>query len=573
MKKKTFYGLLLLPFLLASCGKSETPSFSEGGESSPLSSSPISSALSGENAYGGSSVLVSQKVTENGKTTLQVEGHPFLYEGIQLRVDAFMNCDGYSYDKIEPLFEKAAALGVSCVQVPLEWADIEIENDVWDDTYLAEMLSFAQKYDLKMEFLWYGSNMCGDTHSYTVPDYILRDGKTYPKYDGNRVGEFWNYYGVMWFLDFDNAALLAQEARALTHCLDYVYEWDGRHGQSKNLIGVQILNEPDIFVRWRIEERNVLALHSSSQMTLEEGWEKVRNSLDYLGKAVKKCKYQVFTRTNLASSTAAGYSMSANGIYSGNEVKDPPDWAKRIAALEGIDFIGDDVYRSLVKDVKGVATMYGAKLPGNFSLISENDGGYSNTASLILASLACGAGYSIYELATSPFFLANNSANIEQGICTVLSDGSLQEKAHFAEVHSILDGLKKAGTAPVSASVGNILVFNAEGDYPKQSVSQDIASASLQAHFVTANKALGFLVDTGKEALAYFTQDAVLTLSNATFGKAQAGAYAKDGSFSVTSETDLSNGSFACVKETLYRLSYSNVVKPLTSTAWEEIGL
>ena len=90
-----------------------------------------------------------------------------------------MNTDFYTYEELERLFEEAAKLGVTSVQIPVEWKDIEVKEDEWDFSYLHAVLTFANKYNLKMELLWFGTNMVGDSHSYTIPDYILKDGKTY----------------------------------------------------------------------------------------------------------------------------------------------------------------------------------------------------------------------------------------------------------------------------------------------------------------------------------------------------------------------------------------------------------
>ena len=81
--------------------------------------------------YDGSEVLVSRVVTNEVGTHIEVEGNPFLYIGAQIRVDAFMNCDKLNYEEVEYLFAEAAKLGVPSIQVPVEWAKMEIEKDVF----------------------------------------------------------------------------------------------------------------------------------------------------------------------------------------------------------------------------------------------------------------------------------------------------------------------------------------------------------------------------------------------------------------------------------------------------------
>ena len=105
------------------------------------------------------------------------DNKPFTMIGAQIRVDALMNTDKMSIEDIEPFFKASKDLNVTTVQIPLEWKDIEIEENTWDFNYIAKILEYTNKYDLKCEFLWFGTNMCGDTHSFTVPEYILKDGK------------------------------------------------------------------------------------------------------------------------------------------------------------------------------------------------------------------------------------------------------------------------------------------------------------------------------------------------------------------------------------------------------------
>lgn len=200
MKNIKKVSLLVLLGMLASCNNTNSTSNStKTSNNTPSTSNNTSINDPDKKApiYDGNDVLVSEIVKDNYGHHIKVNGKDFLFMGSQIRVDAFMNCDKLSYDEVELLFKEASKLGVTVVQIPIEWAKLEIEQDQFDYTFLWHMLTFANRYNLKIELLWFGTNMCGDSHSYTVPDYILRDGKTYPKFDALRTGEYWNYYGIM----------------------------------------------------------------------------------------------------------------------------------------------------------------------------------------------------------------------------------------------------------------------------------------------------------------------------------------------------------------------------------------
>lgn len=574
MKNIKKVSLLVLLGMLASCNNTNSTSNStKASNNTPSTSNNTSINDPDKKApiYDGNDVLVSEIVKDNYGHHIKVNGKDFLFMGSQIRVDAFMNCDKLSCDEVELLFKEASKLGVTVVQIPIEWAKLEIEQDQFDYTFLWHMLTFANRYNLKIELLWFGTNMCGDSHSYTVPDYILRDGKTYPKFDALRTGEYWNYYGVMWFLDFDNENLMNRESNAITKMMDYIYDFDSTHEGKKPVIGVQVLNEPDIFVRFRISQQNVLSRVTGIKMTSEEGYEKICNSLDKLGKTVKNSKYKVYTRVNFANSTGADQLSSGNGIYDGNNVKNAPEFVTKIHNLEGIDIVGDDSYNSSVKNIKGLASMFATKITNNFGHIAENDGNYSNTPSLILAAMSQHAGYSIYDLITSPFFVKNGSSSVDQGVMT-FKENSFSEfnyKAHYASTKNIINGLKEVSGVIYNVSNEDFACFNIKSDYPSENISQNINTTNASITFNTSKSAIGYAIDTGNTIDIYVTNDSEVTLGNININDISIGHYI-DNEFNKVEEVS-KNNKIALKANILYHITYSGTTK-LTSSTWDNIG-
>ena len=415
--------------------------------------------------------------------------------------------------------------------------------------------------------------MCGDTHSYTVPDYILRDGKTYPKFDALRTGEFWNYYGIMWFLDFDNPNLVARETNAVAKMMDYIYEFDSTHGGKKSVIGIQVLNEPDIFFRWRINQQNVLSRNTGNTMTYDEGVNKVCNSLDAIGKTIKNSKYKVYTRVNLATATKADAYGNASGIYSGSNINNAPDFAVKFQKLDGIDIVGDDCYTSQVKEVKGIVTMFKDRISNNFGHIAENDGSYANTPSLILASIANHGGYSIYELITSPFFVGGDTTkNVDQGIILFKgnSHSEFEYKSHYNATKSLINGLKQAGYGVYKVSPADFMAFNINNDNPVQSANQTVSSTNVKINFTTSNGAIGFAIDHGSYMDVYFTGNSKIVISNGSVRAVKSGSYDVNGTFSQ-SGSDNASSTLNLNGGTLYRIEYTSSGK-INSNTWGSIG-
>lgn len=516
----------------------------------------------GDPLYSGENIEVSSIVNNDGNYNISVGGKDFLFLGTQIRVDAFMNCDKYNYDEIKALFREAANLGVTCVQIPVEWSNIEKKQDVYNFKYVHEMLSYANEFNLKIELLWFGSNMCGDSHSNSIPNYILADGRTYPKFDALRTGEYWNYYGIMWFLDFDNPNLMARESKALEKLMDYIYWFDSTHGAKKPVIGIQVENEADIFPRWRIDQQSVLDPATHEKMEKSVGFTKICNSLNEMGKTIKRAKYKVYTRANLASST------NDNGIYSGSTVKDAPAFAKQILALEGIDIVGDDSYTSSVRNIKGISYMFREHMTNNFSHIAENAGNYENTSSLILTALSQHGGYSIYDLVTSPFFIANGSASTNQGIMDIDANKTVTYKRHFNDTKTFIDDLKKVQSEIYKLDSDDFIAFNIKNDYLQAEINQTISSTNITVAFETSTKAIGYALDFGNYVDVLVTGNSKITLSNCTVSRITEGSITDTG-FEGNSVTASSVVQLQANK--LYRIEYTSSGK-ITSTTWNNIG-
>lgn len=545
-------------------------SCSTKGSSSSMPQSQSQPSSSEAEEITGDPITVSElRTLTNGKTVVYVDGKPFKSIGVQIRTDALMNCDGLTIEQCEPFFAKAKELGVNTVEVPVEWKDVEVGDNVFDFSYMETLLTFVNKYDLKLELLWFGTNMCGDTHSYSVPEYILCDGKTYPKLDALRTGEFWGYYGIQWFMDFSNDNLINREAAAITRTMNYIYQFDKKNGNTHPVVSFQVLNEADCFARFRLTPKQVVSPTTKEVMGEEEAWDMTLKALNAYGLAVKNSKYIVYTRINLAASTGSGYGISSNNSFSKESIKLPPDWARKVFELPGIDAVGDDPYSKKVKEIKGISYMYGENLAGNYPHIAENAGDYSNISSLIIAAFSQGAGYNLYDLATPPFFIAHaSSSTVDQGICTY-KDGVLTNRAHFADAKALIDGINKCGDTIITFNKDDMLGFNVNSSSPVQSISQSLQTSKVRINFSTTTGAYGFAVNDNNHVDIYCVGNAVVQLSNINISDVQVGFY-KDSAFIGESLGALStiNAESGC----LYRVTFSDVTEPLISNAWNNIG-
>lgn len=470
-------------------------------------------------------------VTAGGKVYYEVDGKPFLFIGTEIRVDAFQNCETQSVESLEKYFRASADLGVTTVLIPIEWRRIEPVKDTYDFTDVGVLLGYAKKYGLKAEFLWFSTNMCGDSHSFHIPDYIWNDEVNYPKYQTTHKGWWWSYYGYMGLLWLSNPALLQRETKAVGELMNYVSTWDSQNGATHVLTGIQLYSEPDAFARWRLTLQNIKLPDGSRNITVQEAWDDLCTALDVVGRAFKESSYPVLTRTNLIQLQVPDCGWE--------------DFAVRIFNLEGVDAVGNDSYttdlnatRKSLLDLAGSA--YGNS---NFPHIAENKGSYANTPSLILLAVSMGGGYNIYDIATPKHFIDHPgndpafAAGIDHGILTTYnylqpdSATDLKDKPHTKETRVLLKGLKDAAYPLIMTNNSDIATFNIVTDLPQKDFEQTVSTGTVNFHFKTNQAGVGFGLKCKDDIVLFCTKKCSITLNNILFTSVAYGKYNNDGTF------------------------------------------
>lgn len=479
--------------------------------------------------------------TGEGKPYLEVDGHPFAVYGAQIRFDVFTNCEQMSWAKFEEYFAAARKLKVNTVEVTVPWKFIEPQEGKFDFSQVDKILSLCNKYDLKMELLWFSTNMIGDSYSWLVPSYVIN--KSSIKFKRNDPGATHYLYGYYHGLVLNDEWLLEKETRAITKLFNHIRIWDSKNGNRHPVIAAQIHNEPDAMVRWRMQEKQFKNPDGQSY-TQGEIWEMTLEALDVVGKAVQNSTYKVATRTNVISKDGAGIKAwpQAPGCYPGD-----------VYELEGIDFLSYDIYNETVNKVASDVAAY-ASLQGNYPLVGENRGAYSNTATLILAASALGAGYDIYDLATSQFIADRASDGYEsEGIL----NPDLSDKAHTPAVRSIIDGLVKASSEVAVASTKDFAVFNIVQDRPVVNVDMTVNTSRATIRFMSVEDAVGFALDREEYIVAYADKNSTLTLSNGTVTSIATGHFKADGSFE-SDEVQSATSKIMMKPGVLYKIGFTS---------------
>lgn len=497
-------------------------------EKNEVTTSNGANTTSGKPEYGKEITVSRIAKTTDGKTYIEVDGKPFLYAGAQVRQDLFCNVDFLKAADIEKYFAAAAKLGVTCIGVPIQWSDIEYRKDEYAFTKLDTFFGFCNKYNLKMEILWFGSVMCGSTHSLFVPSYLLNEGDTYPK--EGPIGKD-DFGGIAYRLDVDNPNILERESKAVAALMDHIWEWDRMNGGKHPIIGVQVENEPDSYPRWQ-----------------QGDWSGLYTLLDTIGKTVKDSKYKVVTRVNVTC------------------VNDVFDWVESIFNLEGIDIVGPDPYCFSPVEIKDAINNYSGKLPGNFAHIPENKAAIPQCDSLMLSAFATGGGYNMYELATVLY--AGNYTE-EFGIL----NRDLTDKPYTQRVRNLLRCLRDLYVDVVLTPQDNFAAFNINTTNPKLIFTQTANAGNVAITYDTSNGGLaGAMVCNGYIA-AFTTTDGKMSFDNASLGAVETGSYDAEGRWKKDGAAQLKGNTLEMKANTAYRIALTEVgSKTLQSTTQANIG-
>ena len=307
------------------------------------------------------------------KYVLRVDGKPFYMNNIQIRFDNARYIPGWTKASTEAVIAQAAADGFNTLSIPIHWHEVELEKDKFDWSILDEYLELVNKYNIKMEMLWFGTNSGGHTQwlgrsdKLRTPPYVLYS-------PGRGSKETTSEYNLLraqsdYSLDLNDNRLRERETYVLSKVMAHIAQWDKKNGFKHPVIGVQIGNEVIGFAGIPFPNSLVISYLS-----------------DVAG-AVKKSDYVVWTRINCVT-----WKIPSR-IYE-NEAQ------RLLQQSTNIDFVGIDSYRQHFQtDEQFVASMRD-NLPyvgKNFRMVMETNSNIPNAAALHMAALSGNNAFDYYD--------------------------------------------------------------------------------------------------------------------------------------------------------------------------------
>ena len=286
------------------------------------------------------------------------------------------------------------------------------DKDEYDWSYLDKYLGWAEEIGLKVEILWFATDTCSITSDNRVPFYVynhyqLSMADVDKPFFKKQSGDWAVAYGIYWYLMCKNDPnMKAQEAATLKALFNHVAEFDAENGNKNTVVGCQVSNEPNVS---RLHNGSVYDANGTKvQHCMCETCQKLKKELnlsdqgfrDYtmfeynnnLAKAVKTSNYPVWTRVNnVQGNDAWGVTYNEQKRREGGTDKDGGTY---------LDFIGLDPYGWGRKNLYDYGT--GSYSTGqNLPVVMESGGENSMSALMMLATVAGGGFYNVYDLCSS----------------------------------------------------------------------------------------------------------------------------------------------------------------------------
>ena len=173
----------------------------------------------------------------NGKQMLFVDGNPLV-----LLAGEAHNSNSSSLTYMEQVWEKAKALGMNCLLLPVTWELIEPEEGHYDFTLVQGLIEQARHWDMKLSFLWFGT--WKNAQSSYVSEWVKTDLKRFRR---AQVEKGKNFIRVKDFYNIPYTTLsclcdetMRADARAFGRLMAEIKKLDS---EKHTVVSVQVENE------------------------------------------------------------------------------------------------------------------------------------------------------------------------------------------------------------------------------------------------------------------------------------------------------------------------------------------
>ncbi len=257
--------------------------------------------------------------TDDGRVYIEHNGKPYLFYGTQLRIDNIRERYDADVALIDKMFAKVKEDGFNTIVIPVKWYQIEPTKDAFDFSLMDLYYDAVYKYDLTVQWLWFGTNVCASGGC--TPKY-MKDASVYP-----RVAPPEGQSGI--YFDFTSKTTLEREKYVVSKFMEYIAKRD----TEKRCVLIQVNNE--VSHGGPVFDGGTDTWYKTEEAYSKFGWaggqqKAIAAYLNELGDVIHASDYNCVTRVNIM-----------NDAWSvGGDITDV------LLNGSGIDIIGIDVYET-----------------------------------------------------------------------------------------------------------------------------------------------------------------------------------------------------------------------------------
>lgn len=528
MKKILKWNLFILPFLLGTLSSCSTSSEDIKDRQKPY-----------------------RITTQEGyKTTITASnGAPVNISSVLFRADLFQLCDKLTPMEMEDYFALAADTNFNCVDLPFMWRELEQTKDVYDYSHIEAYLNLAKKYNLRINLVWYGSFVDGETHTTNMPEYIYADHDTYPMIQyclANSV------FGDTVIMDYSNKSLLKQESNAVKALFNYVANWNLENEKYNPIMIFQCGQGLDRLERYRIEQYDVK--FDGETMSNDQAEKYVEDYVVAISSAAKKSLYAPITRVDFCEQTA----ITA--------------YVRSVENISTLDILSTTYLATVANTKTGInnfSNEYGATKP---IMASENWANDLNYRSALVTYARGGCGFTTYNL-SSPLYYplqpVTSETQINGGVMYYRRDASgetLQDR--FKEVNKRSTNMKTVNDfvnrayVPVSKAIKeNFALFGFDSKVIKEEGVQKVyfENGIMLANATTNQSSYGLCMFSDNYLFIISNADGELSIDNCSIQSASIGSFNADGFWDKEDTILIDSNTLSYSKNKLYRIRINEI--------------
>lgn len=482
---------------------------------------------------------------EGHKTTItSSNGVPLVITSVEFRSDLLQLSDGLKPSEMEDYFALAKETNFNTIDLPIMWSEIEVEEGIYNFEGIKSYLDLAKKYNLKINVLWYGSFVDGETHTANMPKYISNDSVTYPvikKCYQNSV------FGDTWIMNWSNKQLLTKEGNAIKQLFNYIASWNLENEKYNPVVIFQCGQGLDRLERYRIEQYDVKM--GDEIMSIDQARIFVEDYAYAVSKAAKASNYCPITRVEFCEQSAI------------------TSYVRNVEEISSIDVLSSTYLYTVPLTKIGIvnfANEYGEYKP---VMNSENWADDNNYRNALVTYAMGGCGFTTYNL-SSPLYYPMESKISALYRRKDTSKETIQDK--FTQINDRAEKINTVNSMinksffPVSKTTKeNYALFGFDSKTIREEGVQKVYldSGIMLDYRADEESSFGFAMYHDNYVYVISSSDGKLSISNCFIQNASVGGFDQDGFWQKEESVIVEDDSIEFKKGKLYRIRTNDILE------------